>query len=78
VVDVPKYLGPTEVRVILIGLNTLALVRGPIPFGVSGVGATITFFPPIDGAGRLDVSLHSRQARFPFLDASFRSVPLNP
>jgi archaetidylinositol phosphate synthase len=34
-------LGPTEVRVILIVLNTLALTLGPIPFGVFGYGATI-------------------------------------
>jgi archaetidylinositol phosphate synthase len=34
-------LGPTEVRVALIALNTLALTLGPLPFGVLGVGATV-------------------------------------
>lgn len=34
-------LGPTEVRVLLIGLNTLALIWGPLPFRVLGVGATV-------------------------------------
>jgi archaetidylinositol phosphate synthase len=34
-------LGPTEVRLILIGLNTVALTLGPLPFRALGVGATI-------------------------------------
>jgi phosphatidylglycerophosphate synthase len=34
-------LGPTEVRVVLIALNTIALVIGPLPFGILGVGATV-------------------------------------
>jgi archaetidylinositol phosphate synthase len=34
-------LGPTEVRLILIGLNTLALTIGPLPFRMLGVGATV-------------------------------------
>lgn len=33
--------GPTETRLILIGLNTVALLLGPIPYEVFGVGATI-------------------------------------
>jgi phosphatidylglycerophosphate synthase len=33
--------GPTETRLILIGLNTVILIVGPIPFQVVGVGATI-------------------------------------
>ncbi len=33
--------GPTETRIILILLNSLALLVGPIPFEVFGVGATI-------------------------------------
>jgi len=41
-------LGPTEVRLILMGLNTLALTLGPIPFHVMGWGATI-----FDAAGTL-------------------------
>jgi archaetidylinositol phosphate synthase len=35
------WLGPTEARVVLIGLNTLALTVGPLPFGVAGTGATV-------------------------------------
>lgn len=34
-------LGPTEVRVVLIGLNTAALLWGTLPFGVRGVPATM-------------------------------------
>jgi archaetidylinositol phosphate synthase len=34
-------LGPTEVRIMLILLNTLALVLGPIPFRALGVEATV-------------------------------------
>lgn len=34
-------LGPTEVRLLLIVLNTLALTLGPLPFEALGVGATI-------------------------------------
>ena len=33
-------LGPTEARVLLIGLNLLALLIGPIPFHVKGIGLT--------------------------------------
>lgn len=33
--------GPTESRLILMGLNTVAALAGPVPFGVFGVGATI-------------------------------------
>lgn len=34
-------LGPTEVRVLLIGLNSAALLGGAPPFAVLGVGATL-------------------------------------
>ncbi len=34
-------LGPTEVRILLIVLNTVALLSGPIPFQAFGVGATV-------------------------------------
>ncbi len=34
-------LGPTEVRLILIALNTAALIRGPLPFTVAGIGMTV-------------------------------------
>lgn len=33
--------GPTETRLILIGLNTVAALVGPVPFTVMGVGATV-------------------------------------
>ncbi|MBK8164394.1 MAG: CDP-alcohol phosphatidyltransferase family protein [bacterium] len=33
--------GPTETRLILIGLNTVAALLGPVPFNVMGVGATV-------------------------------------
>ncbi len=35
------WMGPTEARVVLIGLNTLALFRPPLPFHVGVVGATV-------------------------------------
>jgi phosphatidylglycerophosphate synthase len=34
-------LGPTEARLVLAALNTLALVVGPLPFQILGVGATL-------------------------------------
>ena len=34
-------LGPTEVRVVLIALNTIALTLGALPFTLLGVGATV-------------------------------------
>ncbi len=34
-------LGPTEVRVVLIGLNTTALLLGPWPFEFAGLGMTV-------------------------------------
>ncbi|MGH7460463.1 MAG: CDP-alcohol phosphatidyltransferase family protein [Longimicrobiales bacterium] len=34
-------LGPTEARVVLVLLNTLALLWGPLPFDLLGVGATL-------------------------------------
>lgn len=33
--------GPTEARLVLMGLNTVAAVVGPVPFTVFGVGATV-------------------------------------
>jgi phosphatidylglycerophosphate synthase len=35
------WMGPTEARLVLIALNTLALFRPPLPFHVGVVGATI-------------------------------------
>ena len=34
-------LGPTEARLLLIGLNLVALIVGPIPFHVKGIGMTV-------------------------------------
>jgi phosphatidylglycerophosphate synthase len=34
-------LGPTEVRILLIVLNTVAVTVGPLPFGLLGYGATV-------------------------------------
>lgn len=34
-------LGPTEARIILIGLNLVALLIGPIPFHLKGIGMTV-------------------------------------
>lgn len=34
-------LGPTEVRLILVGLNTMALLLGPLPFNFMGWGMTV-------------------------------------
>jgi archaetidylinositol phosphate synthase len=45
------WLGPTEARLVLIGLNTLALTVGPLPFGVAGAGATV--FDVAGGAAAL-------------------------
>lgn len=33
--------GPTETRLILVALNTVAVLLGPVPFRVLGVGATV-------------------------------------
>jgi phosphatidylglycerophosphate synthase len=44
-------IGPTEVRVILIALNLMALELGPLPFGIRGFGATV-----FDVAGVLGVA----------------------
>jgi archaetidylinositol phosphate synthase len=35
------WLGPTEARLALVALNTLALTVGPLPFHLLGVGATV-------------------------------------
>lgn len=35
------WLGPTEARLALVALNTLALTAGPLPFRLLGVGATV-------------------------------------
>jgi archaetidylinositol phosphate synthase len=44
-------LGPTEARIILMLLNTMALLWGPLPFELIGIGATI-----FDVAGLLGVT----------------------
>jgi len=44
--------GPTEVRLVLIFLNTMALLWGPLPFGIRGIGATV-----FDVAGMIAVAM---------------------
>lgn len=44
-------LGPTEVRLILILLNTTALTIGPLPFRALGVGATVFDIAGLAAAG---------------------------
>ncbi|MFQ5889565.1 MAG: CDP-alcohol phosphatidyltransferase family protein [Gemmatimonadota bacterium] len=52
-------LGPTETRILLIGLNTLALVVGPLPFRVLGVEATIfDVFGLLGSLGMATLLLH--------------------
>jgi archaetidylinositol phosphate synthase len=55
-------LGPTEVRVVLIALNTTALVLGPLPFHVLGVGATVFDVAGLAAAGGMVVLLAGRVA----------------
>lgn len=35
------WLGPTEARLLLVGLNTVAVTIGPLAFGIAGVEATV-------------------------------------
>ena len=47
-------LGPTEARLILMGLNLVALLVGPIPFHVAGIGLTV--FDVLGIAGALSMA----------------------
>lgn len=55
--------GPTEARVILILLNTIALVWGPLPFDLLGVGATIFDVAGLLAAGGMLLLLLVRVTR---------------
>lgn len=56
-------LGPTEVRIILIGLNITALSIGPLPFTVLGVGATVFDVVGLAAAGGMIAMLLGRAIR---------------
>jgi archaetidylinositol phosphate synthase len=56
-------LGPTEVRLVLIGLNTAALTVGPLPFAVLGVGATVFDVAGLAAAFGMLAMLLGRAAR---------------
>ena len=55
--------GPTEARAVLIGLNTLALFRPPLPFHVGVVGATLFDMLGITAAATMAIMLLVRAAR---------------
>jgi archaetidylinositol phosphate synthase len=55
--------GPTEVRVGLIALNTLALTLGPLPFLALGVGATVFDIAGLTAAGAMTGMLLLRAGR---------------
>lgn len=56
-------IGPTEVRVILIGLNTMAALAGPLEFRLIGVGATIYDLFGLLAAGGMVGLLFARTLR---------------
>jgi archaetidylinositol phosphate synthase len=56
-------IGPTEVRVVLIGLNTMALWLGPLPFGVRGVDATVFDVAGVAAVTAMIAMLIARAAR---------------
>ena len=55
--------GPTESRLILMGLNTLAVILGPVPFTVVGVGATIFDLAGVCAVAGIMLMLSRRVAR---------------
>jgi phosphatidylglycerophosphate synthase len=57
------WLGPTEARLALVALNTLALTLGPLPFEVLGVGATVFDVLGLVVAASMLVMLLRRAAR---------------
>ncbi|HSL72690.1 MAG TPA: CDP-alcohol phosphatidyltransferase family protein [Longimicrobiales bacterium] len=56
-------LGPTEARVVLILLNTLVLLWGPLPFELLGVGATLFDVVGLTAALAMIVLLLARVSR---------------
>ncbi len=57
------WMGPTEARLLLIGLNTLALFRLPLPFHVGVVGATVFDVIGLVGALAMAALLVARVSR---------------
>lgn len=55
--------GPTETRLILMGLNTAAVIFGPVPFKVFGVGATVFDLAGVVAVGGMMLMLARRVAR---------------
>ncbi len=55
--------GPTEARLLLIGLNTLALFRPPLPFHVGVVGATLFDVIGVAAVGTMSAMLLARVAK---------------
>lgn len=55
--------GPTEARILLIALNTVALATGPAPFTVWGVGATLFDVAGVLGAASMGALLARRIVR---------------
>ncbi len=55
--------GPTETRLILIGLNTLAVLIGPIPYTVFGVQATVFDLFGLVAVGGMTLMLGRRVIR---------------
>ena len=55
--------GPTETRLILVGLNTTAVLVGPVPFLVFGVGATVFDLFGVAAVAGMTLMLARRAAR---------------
>lgn len=55
--------GPTETRLILVALNTVAVLLGPVPFRVLGVGATVFDLFGVAAVGGMLLMLTRRVAR---------------
>jgi hypothetical protein len=55
--------GPTESRLILMGLNTAAVLLGPVPFRVFGVGATVFDLAGVAAVAGMMLMLSRRVAR---------------
>jgi len=55
--------GPTETRIILVALNTVAVLAGPVPFRVFGVGATVFDLFGLAAAATMVLMLARRAGR---------------
>ena len=56
-------IGPTETRLILVALNTVAVLVGPVPFRVFGVGATVFDVFGLAAVGAMALMLARRAIR---------------